>query len=740
MSPLLSYVADYSTAQRHYSYLESLDGESDGGSRSALSGAHTTEFVASSGGFGGSGNPYGLLEDLDSAPVPARSRPATKYSFKRGREHPSDDDESDQASPRAVRYKNLRLGTVKKSDTRIAGGGALVSAAPTPPRLPKLFRGRGRPGTNPGVAAGGAGGPEISRPPSSGYRFQTLPVQDSTPRGTWNALDAVTGEIVSGICRANAADSPDPWDDTNLPLGLTFGTAGASYSTGAAGSGEAGDPSDGEGLFVPQRPAQTNAPEDKSGLLSAMSADIHKDVARNFITNIRDIHDAAVPLTRFAELNKDWLACDMSAPSVKHFRMNIGDGNSVVYHRRAEDRTRHLNSQGTYDGKNLGEVKKRFRFGFLDLLDEWESELLHADSVFRFWSGLPHKQRVELLEMVRRPVVVFEGRSIPAEGDVLTIPLPAIYQSWSKERRVEELRQRRLRIASVSDDLPAGSLGSKRSVSSRDSRGTVGTLGDLDSVYGFDREDCDLSSLTERDKGRIADVVRRRLGGGGAGVVGAAMSGAPSSLSLGSGAVGSASFSYGGSVLGRSPQSGGNMSMTPGRGSQRDSSARSVDSAPASTVMNIATSGFVLPPDSVRGGLSEGSRGRLNEILGFDDSIVAVDPCEYGGCPVELTSDLRSCFEFAVRNNGLRGRLVVVKLDRLVKFTPGAVARRVFGGLVQEFQLHPSRSAAVVLFVHPTEARSFIQHVQNVWRSGTAQEQSQMQIEAWWYRYLYSVH
>lgn len=735
---LSRYVANHSIGQRQYSYLEFRDGASDAGSRSASGRAHTPNVMACSSGVEAAANPYGSLEDIDSLSSPTGNRPAPKYSFKRRTDYVSDDDDSDPASSRAVRYKNLRLGTVKKGDTRIAGGGALVSAAPTPRRLPKLFRGRGGPGVDPGAASGGVGWPEISRAPSAGYRFQKMSVQDSGPRGTWNALDAVTGDIISGVCRVNALEPPNPWDDANLPLGMTFGTPGVSYSADAAESGDAGDLSGGEGMFVRQRHVKRTPHVDECGLVSAMSADIHEDVACNFITNVRDIHDAAVPLTKFEELNKDWLACDMSSPSIKEFRMNIGPGNIVAYHRRAEDRTRHLNSQGAYDGNNLGEVKKRFRFGFLDLLDEWESELLHADSVFRFWSGLPLKKRIEVLEMVRRPVVLFEGRTVPAEGDVLTVPLPAIYQSWSKERKVEELRKRSLRVASVSDELSAGSVRSKRSTSSRDSRGTVGTLGDLDRVYNFDNEVIDPSSLDERDKNRIANVVRRRLGGAVGGVVADAMSGTASSLGFGLGASGSGSVVGSFSVPGRSPRFGGSMRMPPSHGSQRAGSARSGNVVAASTVTNIATSGFDLPVESVRGASSVGSPGRLGEILEFDDSILAQDPCDYGGPPVDLTADLRSCFDLVVKNDGLRGRLVVVKLDRLVKFTPGAVARRMFGGLIQEFQLHPSRSAAVVVFVHPAEARSFLQHVQNVWRFGTAQEQSQLQMEAWWYRYVHS--
>ena len=54
--------------------------------------------------------------------------------------------------------------------------------------------------------------------------------------------------------------------------------------------------------------------------------------------------------------------------------------------------------------------------------------------------------------------------------------------------------------------------------------------------------------------------------------------------------------------------------------------------------------------------------------------------------------------------------------------------------VVQEFQLHPDQRSAVVIFVHPVEARSFVKHVKNVRENGTGQEIRELQIEAAWYK------
>lgn len=53
---------------------------------------------------------------------------------------------------------------------------------------------------------------------------------------------------------------------------------------------------------------------------------------------------------------------------------------------------------------------------------------------------------------------------------------------------------------------------------------------------------------------------------------------------------------------------------------------------------------------------------------------------------------------------------------------------------MQEFQLHPEQKMAVVIFVHPIEARAFLRHVKNVRMNGTEQEIRELQIEAAFYR------
>jgi hypothetical protein len=72
-----------------------------------------------------------------------------------------------------------------------------------------------------------------------------------------------------------------------------------------------------------------------------------------------------------------------------------------------------------------------------------------------------------------------------------------------------------------------------------------------------------------------------------------------------------------------------------------------------------------------------------------------------------------------------------------VKFTPGAIANRVFGGIIQEMQLFPAQKVAIVIFLHPSEANAFVRHVKNVRKSGRAEEIRALQIEAGWYKYAY---
>ena len=79
-----------------------------------------------------------------------------------------------------------------------------------------------------------------------------------------------------------------------------------------------------------------------------------------------------------------------------------------------------------------------------------------------------------------------------------------------------------------------------------------------------------------------------------------------------------------------------------------------------------------------------------------------------------------------------RGRVVTVTLHAPVFFTPSAIISRVFSGVLQEIQFHPRERQALIIFLFPGEADTFVRHCRTM-RTHDAQTYRQMQIDVEWY-------
>ena len=79
-----------------------------------------------------------------------------------------------------------------------------------------------------------------------------------------------------------------------------------------------------------------------------------------------------------------------------------------------------------------------------------------------------------------------------------------------------------------------------------------------------------------------------------------------------------------------------------------------------------------------------------------------------------------------------RGRVVTIILDKLVQFNPSNVIDRIRGGVLQDIQLHPREHMAIVIFIFPGEARTFVKHNQILQRKDPLAYR-QLQLEARWY-------
>jgi hypothetical protein len=128
------------------------------------------------------------------------------------------------------------------------------------------------------------------------------------------------------------------------------------------------------------------------------------------------------------------------------------------------------------------------------------------------------------------------------------------------------------------------------------------------------------------------------------------------------------------------------------------------------------------------------SNGCLDDLLSFDDSPELQIPEDCPVSDVKLTPEQEQFYHDADNLSDGYGRVVLVHLHQSVKFSPGAVANRIFGGIIQEMQLFPAQKVAIVIFLHPSEAKAFLRHVKNVRVSGNDEEIRALQIEAGWYK------
>lgn len=740
-----------------------------------------------------------------------------KNAAKFSRNYDSDDDDNDSK----LRTKNLRLNEIKRSDTRVAedrhswanAGSSGFSNAYQTSSMTSGTKSRHSKGSR--LPPAFATQPLVENdPPRQGYLYQ-LHKPDLPPSvPTWNTIDPETG-AVSGAHRAKKAKhSNNPNHPMNHPLAATFGTINvqeapdddddnATYLTA--------ENLEEQQMFVPQQETadtvagycetvlfeadsaaafyrapsaddgfdlrsvgSSERPSEKSSVI--MSDDgsdasdrtyrpnitnnprIHRDIRANFISNVDDLHNVDKK-SEFQKLNSDWLASDPTTGNVKQINMQLGENNVVAMAVKSEVRTRLFDWHGRYiDGKDRGQVSKRFRRGFLEMVEALEKEMIQASAVYRKWRLMSPTERVRLLEEIRRPVVQFNGTWAPTERDTMEAPLPLIYQKRIEDRYIKAQKLRDLLRERSSNAARTKSVTSHVSHDTREPKN--GTLGDCDSEYisegsiggtpaGFD----DRSRADEsfrRAKQNVEESLRRAIR-----FSEREYSSRVSCRSRQSERRQRDSEQITASLAASSASSRRSSMQTPQQrandirgsfqgsgisvaGPRHTSSVKSNATAkpPPSTIRNIRTHGHGGSSSVAQSVGSRNSLDNLSDLLDFDDSPELQLPEDVTGCEAfefDKPAD-QELYDIGLRNAQNRGRVVVVRLHQPVEFTPGVIANKVFGGIVQEFQLHPERATAVVVFMHPNEARSFVHHFINVKSHGTEQERRELQMEVSWYK------
>ncbi|KFY97764.1 hypothetical protein V498_01887 [Pseudogymnoascus sp. VKM F-4517 (FW-2822)] len=785
---------------------------------------------------GGAGGPYSLLEDSDSEGDDESDGKATNISnitpsfgkgtLNRMKRYADDDDEDDDSFYNHSSLKFTKQGDTKSNDpnNQLWEGGPPSSSGigkssaifdnPTSRRNDRHRGRRGRNGTTtiaPGLAPFKPKVDPYAEVPN-GFRFGWNQADSAPLDKTWTTLDPKTGTVKYEEGAQEARENPqesymwNPLDARNTPLAATFGTSNVVYATevkeskipeadgltakslqrldkqSRQGRTEAID----EYIDITSTPGSPNAPpsepsivEYRSALAQGSMAEdrtvnkqpscVDADVRKNFIDNINAMHDVRPAPGVFERRNQGWVAKTKAPVS---YINEFGDGNIVEVTLKTETRTRKMNESGGYDGKDLGQVKKRHLRGFFEMINARNDEMVRASKEYHEWQAMSLEDRMERLTLIRQPIDLWKGKPGADQNDQHELKyLPKFY-----ERRISRKREKqrmRAMLAEKARQKKADDISTSfGTTGTGDTLDTFGTLGDCDDLpvrgtsSGSQTPRLGNESLQEMLQ-RAIDIdpprdprSRSRSSSKSVPVTGSTDAEPgfrhPDKMHTGQRSRPRPSLYSGGSVTGNSvtePRQSRPSSAHPSpfqaaspntwcstdAGSNASSTVRGVRNAPLGS-QTLNGSGTERSSDG-----TNAANGLHGLIAAYDDSPTLRTPTDIDIPPALLTEDDEQLYSYATGNMGERGRVITMRLhavqetqggpgDVLPKFTPGAIAERIFGGVVQEFQLHPEKRTAVVVFMHPREARSFVHHVRNVRQKGTEHDIRDLQIEASWFR------
>jgi hypothetical protein len=409
--------------------------------------------------------------------------------------------------------------------------------------------------------------------------------------------------------------------------------------------------------------------------LENLDLDIDSNVRANFLS-ISQLHRAPVQRSSFAIRNPNLVASNTNSAI-----STVLGGETITYTPKSGDsRLGKLDRHGNYIGKYEGEIKKSLKRQYIEDVRERDRQMLQATAEYRALAAMTAEERADLLERLRKPYE-WEGAFSDDQHDEPYIP--EVYTREIPTDRVLKWMEDDFseisiaRAGSIAPSDPGSSL--RRRVGSVSSHGPLGGFDDVnDFVTGSSF--VPLAKPPPRTQQYFRDVLH-----------------------------------YGSR-----------------RASGKSRSQRS--SSTAGTQITAQIDRSWLSNAGTSPSVTASSRG-LGNSFSFDDSPEFEIPAD---CTIEsevkMTPQQEQFYKYATSFSNEKGRVVLVHLHQLVKFTPGAIASRVFGGNIQAMQLFPVQRVDIVIFLHPSEARAFVRHVKKVHDSGRQEEIRTLQIEAGWYK------
>lgn len=405
------------------------------------------------------------------------------------------------------------------------------------------------------------------------------------------------------------------------------------------------------------------------------SLDIDPNVRANFLP-ISELYRAQSQRSASAMRNPTLVASN-SGGSIS----TVIAGETITYTPKSGDkRLGELDRHGNYIAEYKGEIKKSLKRQYMVDVKERDRQMLQATAEYRALAAMSAEERADLLERLRKPYE-WQGAFDEDQHDEPAIP-EAYTGSIPTDRIMTWMEDDFSQISLASRRDTAPSTSGSASGRCEDSVDRDAPLGDFSGLNNFAAGS--LFVPLEKPAPRTQQYFRDAL------------------------------------HYGRKQDS------------RRPASQRSSSTVRTQTITQFDQARFNNAGTSPS--VTASSRG-LDDPFSFDDSPDFQFPDD---CPIEsgirMMPKQQQFYKAAMAFSQEHGRVVLVHLHQLVKFTPGAIAKRVFSGIIQEMQLFPVQRVAIVIFLFPSEAKAFVRHVKKVHEHGTRNDIVSLQIEASWYK------
>jgi len=551
--------------------------------------------------------------------------------------------------------------------------------------------------------------------------------EDEPTRGTWTTIDPDTGtrtwdeefrrqrserdndtsSVRSASTRmSTATDSWMHWAEPSLPglLGATSNAAGSSRASS------------------PDLATDTDA---KS---------IDPEVRRLFVDTGDIMLDNTRPATLFEKRNQKSLGKG-NATKIKNM---IGNDLVSITHQPIDDRVKYRDHEGNYvDGIDRGKMKKRYEDEWRQRLDNRAAQMEHLTKIKLEWESLsPAEQAQRLSKREANQKLVNElGAGLESQDDLYEFDkIPDIYrrtQKWT----ISGYSYSATSVASSEVGSLAGGYSSHCPSNRRDYHATDRSRHGLQPRPFNDdyrRRETSLGKRRTRDQidddawsadnsfsldAQSDDDYHQRYEDRDTYRRGKRPSPGPRSQGPPSGplSMGNSSYRNRAPSVASSGQSSGFYVPSQATGKASSIGKASYQSSKTTPSVTSETVSVVDPDPALELSLLQDLSARKEN---YDDNGDAIDD-----------------FDQVRKASKEHGRIVQVKLDKLVKYGSSAVGDRIFSRRLQEIQYFPAERMALIVFLVPAQAAALVRHVQKL-RENDVHEYRRLQINAEWYKGL----